>query len=203
MIITLAALPTQIATMSTRHLVRFAWPFIDLNCQSIADRFPLCDTLKGPQTGEIWFSWAVWSESWTILERCADLAPSYVSDHLRYLATAAEFGGKSFTEVEEGFDYGRMITPWNHFHLMWLARHLHDDQSALEHARRLCSTTRVGEIRTGRFINRILHWPAFRDIRQALGDDIESARLQLRLTTTEASLGFARNIAEFWRLRGE
>ena len=31
-------------------------------------------------------------------------------------------------------DYGVMITPWNHFHLCWLALRLGDNESAMAHA---------------------------------------------------------------------
>jgi hypothetical protein len=182
-----AAAILVLAVLPERHTERSAWPFIDLNCQSIADWFLIGGALEGPQTAEIWFSWAVLALNWKMLSRCAELAPAYISNHLEYLAAAGMTPTMPFDQLETSFDYGKMITPWNPFHLMWLALRLDNPDAAIAHAQRLCSAPALGEVRTGRFINRLLHWPLFGDIRKSMMNEISGARKHLRLTSIETS----------------
>jgi hypothetical protein len=194
-----AAATLVIVALPNQHSDRSPWPFIDLNCQIIADWFLLGTSLQGQRVAEIWFSWAIYTKNWNLLPACAKLAPTYISKHLSFLAEAAGNRERPFATVESNFDYGTLATPWNHFHLMWLAVRLNRNDAALLHATKLCSTTSVGEVRTGRFLNRLLHWPLFDDLRKHVFSELEVARERLKLTSTAASLNFSNDIKEVWK----
>jgi TIR domain len=208
-----AAAMLVITALPNQHRERSPWPFIDLNCQTVADWFLLGTSLteistllkergttpkKREHVAEIWFSWAIFTRNWNLLPICAELSSSYVSESLSLLAEAASDRAESFDIVESKFDYGKLATPWNHFHLMWLAVRLNRHDAALLYATKLCSTTSVGEVRTGRFLNRLLHWPLFSELRKQLIPEIEKARRRLKLTSIKASTNFSEELKDLW-----
>jgi hypothetical protein len=158
-----------------------------------------CALKQQAPAAEIWFAWAIYTRNWSLLRTCAEHAPPYIAPDFDFLADAAASSGKSFASVEERFDYSKLAAPWNHFHLMWLAVRLNRQDTALLHAKKLCTTTAVGEVRTGRFLNRLLHWPLFDEIRRYILHDLEAARSRLKLTSIETSLSFTKRVEELWR----
>ena len=190
-LITLAAMPRKFGSRS-------AWPFIDLNCRTIADWFLIDKAITGRVNGEVWFSWSIWTENWLALKRCAAIAPRYISSHFSYLAQASIADQSSFEDAEINFDYSQMITPWNHFNLMWLAIRLNDNDAALQHAIKLCDTTSVGETRAGRFINRLTHWSQFKSIREEIEPKLLNARNNLHLSSVHRSRVIASEFHTLW-----
>ena len=157
-VVALALLPRLYNTYS-------AWPFLDLSCVQVAQWFLLASNIEGRQSSEIWFSWAVSQQSWSLLNTAAEMAPyPILIGHFRTLAENV-LTCSTFSEAEETYDYGVMITPWNHFHLCWMAMRLNDHKAAMMHACALCSITTSGDVRTGRFLNRLTTWEIFAPLR--------------------------------------
>jgi hypothetical protein len=187
-----------LAVLPHSHPERSSWPFLDLGCQAIADFFLLPQAINRPTRAEIWLAWGIYTQSWDKLPTLAQLAPSYIAQDFLRLATAATTRDRSFREFEATFDYGRMIAPWNHFNLAWLATRLGDRDAALAHLEKLCTSSEFGEVRTGRFLNRLVHWPIFKDISQQIRSQIESARARLKLSTIEHSIEYRSKLNELW-----
>lgn len=143
------------------------WPFIDLSSFAIAGWFLAQGSLAGRDHSEVWFTWAASQKCWDLMLGAAAKAPSDLADHFEYLALSVSSRDRSFAEVEAEYDYGRMITPWNHFNLSWVADCLGDFDACISHLRVLCATGAHGDSRTGRFINRFATWPMFSEYRRS------------------------------------
>jgi len=178
------------------------WPFVDLSCDEVANWFLVASTILVYKPAEIWFSWAVFQQSWDLLPYAAAKAPDILlASHLQYLAASSVARDKSFKEVEENYDYGIMITPWNHFHLAWLAMRLGDPRASYAHAKALCSTTTLGDKRTGRFLNRLTCWSIFDEVRSQAGliDIIAAARSALGLIDTKSIPDIQKRLSQIWQ----
>ena len=106
----------------------------------------------------------------------------------------------SFKDAEEKFDYSIMITPWNHFHLCWLALRLGDISSATAHADALCNVALLGDARAGRFLTRLSNWSLFEPI---LNEDhnremIDNARRRLGLIPSDDLIKLRPRLEEIW-----
>lgn len=120
--------------------------------------------------------------------------------HFKYLASPACFKNISFETLEENYDYGLMITPWNHFHLSWIAKRLGNLTASIAHAKRLCSTTVIGDERTGRFINRLATWQIFDEIRTQsdIKELLDSARDRLDLVAIDDIPAVRTRLNQIW-----
>lgn len=159
-----------------------AWPFVDLSCSAIAGWFLAQCSLADSGPSEIWFSWTASQRRWELLLSAAARAPSGLAGHFQYLSTAAAFMNQPFEKVEAEYNYGVMITPWNHFHLCWIANRLGDTAASASHARKLCAIGLQGDVRAGRFVNRLSTWPGFFGVR-------EKEKLDRQLATSREHLG--------------
>jgi hypothetical protein len=194
--ISLALLPQMYAQYSV-------WPLLDLGCRDIVNWFLLASTLREFKPSEIWFSWAICEESWALLPVSAKFSPEKIlSEHFQVIASWALDRNRPFKEVEESYDYGVMITPWNHFHLSWLAIRLGDPDAGLAHAKALCSTTTLGDVRTGRFLNRLTTWAVFDEIRsqQELSVLLAAARAKLGLVEADKIPDIKKRLSEIWQV---
>lgn len=187
-----------VAALPKTHVERSSWPFLDLNCTAVSDSILLPGSLAGSHHAEIWFAWGVCTSNWSALPRLAELAPLYIRQHMTRLAAAAASRSVTFSEFESEFDFGTMISPWNHFQLSWLALRLGNIAAASAHAEKLCTSSAYGERRTGRFLNRLLHWPVFDPLRASIAPLLEVARRRLHLTTTEQSQRNRRMLLDAW-----
>lgn len=151
------------------------WPFLDMAELSVARWYLASIQLRSRVfDSEIWFSWALAEESWTDLMHAARRAPERSTRaHMSRIVSSVE-SCRTFSEFEETYDYGLMITPWNHFHLTWVALRLRDQASALAHAETLCTLAANADIRASRFIIRVLNWTVFQPI-------VADSRLKERL----------------------
>lgn len=173
----------SLASLPNWHGYYSAWAFLDISCSKIANWFLLLTQLYNPQPTEIWFSWAVFKKHWPLLIKASDKAPhKELQMHFKYLTSLAIKCNRSFKEAEADYNYGLMITPWNHFHLTWLAIRLGDNKSAVAHAIRLCETAINKDFRAGRFLTRLSNWPIFHSI-------LSESRLSERITTARKTLG--------------
>lgn len=193
-VIALAALPQK-------HTSYSSWPFLDLSCSEIVT-WCLMPKLFSSFASEIWFSWAISTQSWEALPNAAERAPGRMADHFTSLAIPASTKAASFREVEEEYNYGYMITPWNHFHLCWLATRLRDNHAGRAHFSKLCSTTKQGEVRTGRFLNRISTWDLFSEYRadNNLHSELCDARDALGMLKLDALPNIKRRLLDVWRV---
>jgi len=176
------------------------WPFVDMGCQDTARWFLSTLHLTHPEASEVWFSWVVSEEIWPLLPVAANrINVKDLRDHLLQISRVALDADISFHDAEEDYNYGVMITPWNHFHLCWLALKLKDQNSALAHAEALCESGLRGESRAGRFITRLTNWPCFKPIRVSkLAGRIELARTALGLEKLALNSERKRRIEEIW-----
>ena len=117
------------------------WPFVDMGCQTIARWYLGTLHLTHPDASEVWFSWVISEEIWPLLPIAANrLNDKDLREHFSQVSTVALDPDISFKKAEEDYDYGVMITPWNHFHLCWLALKLKDRDSGIAHAEVLCES---------------------------------------------------------------
>jgi hypothetical protein len=176
-----------------------AWPFVDLSCLEIADWILIQRAVAVTEPSEIWFSWAVARQHWGLLPLAAAKAPNGLADHFNYLALASESRGRSFDDVELEYDYGVMITPWNNFHLSWLANHRGDFGASMKRAAMLCSPI-YGDARAARFLNRMATWPIFARNRQDInfGNVLSKARARLGLPMTATIPSVQMRLHEIW-----
>jgi hypothetical protein len=159
------------------------WSLLDSGCQSLARWVLISRLLRTPDESEIWFSWAVSDGAWSFLPEMAELAPvGPLQEHFRDLASKAADPSHSFRTTEADYDYGVMITPWNHFHLCWLALRLADHQAAIAHADALCRTALRGDVRAGRFLSRVCSWPVYQPV-------LADAPTERMITRARESLG--------------
>ncbi len=178
-----------------------AWSFLDTGCNSVARWILISRLMNDADESEIWFSWGVCEMAWTFLPAVATKAPAGpLRNHFLKLATFANKDGLTFGDAEAEYDYGVMITPWNHFHLTWLAVCLGDLASANAHVRTLCETALQGDVRAGRFLTRICNWPVFQ---QVLADpktskSVDQARAFLGLVEKGTAVPLRRRLEEIW-----
>ncbi|MFL6209103.1 MAG: toll/interleukin-1 receptor domain-containing protein [Pyrinomonadaceae bacterium] len=194
-VVSLALLPQVLRNAS-------AWAFIDIACQDIARWFLIAFSLKNSAASEVWFSWVIAEQAWPFLQAAADQVPNeHIRKHLSYIADVALRPQSSFKEAESNYDYGVMITPWNHFHLCWLAIKLGDLTSAALHAKALCDVIVRGDFRAGRFLTRLSHWSCFHPLidNGEIDDHINSAREALKLESLETMVIMKQRIEEIWR----
>lgn len=177
-----------------------AWPFVDLSCFAIAGWFLTQYSLTGGGDSEIWLTWAASQKFWDLMPSAAAKAPRRLSDHFEYLALSVSSRDRSFARVEAEYDYGTMITPWNHFHLSWVAECLGDFDSSISHLRVLCETGARGDYRTARFINRLATWPMFSEHRRSdeLREHLLMARERLELTPLDKLPLIQERLTEIW-----
>ena len=178
-----------------------AWAFLDAGCNPVARWMLISRLIQRADESEVWFSWAVCDMAWEFLPTVASKAPAgALRDHFVKLAYLANRDGLSFREAEAEYDYGIMITPWNHFHLTWLAVRLGDICSASAHVRTLCETALQGDIRAGRFLARICNWPVFQPVLtdSTTSELVVRARLSLSLDEKEVSVGVRQRLQEIW-----
>jgi len=164
------------------------WPFIDLGELSVARWYLAASHLRSqPVDSELWFSWVVAEESWAVLTHAAQRAPEgAVRTHLSGIVSGLE-RCRNFSEFDEAYDYGVMITPWNHFHLAWVALRLRDQVSALAHAEALCTLAANTDIRARRFVVRLSNWTVFRAILELRGLKARVDSLCSRFTASRAT----------------
>ena len=177
-----------------------AWPFIDLSCSAIAGWFLAQRSIADSGTSEVWFTWAASQRRWELLPRAASKAPSELVKHFEYLAASVSSRNQSFENIESDYNYGEMITPWNHFHLSWVADRLGDVNASNSHAMTLCSTAARGDFRASRFINRLTTWPSFSRHRR-IGEFVEQlreARSRLELASIDSVPLIQRRLSEIW-----
>lgn len=188
------------AALPKKHRYYSAWPFLDLSCPEIITWFLMKDALEATGASEIWFSWAVCQQAWDALPTAAARAPFIISDHFAVLAKPAVSADIPFEKFEHDYDYGMMITPWNHFHLSWLAGRLGDQDASRAHASKLCSTTTLGDVRTGRFVNRLTTWSIFASLRedQHLRANIRDARRALGMIEFDKIPAVQSRLADIW-----
>ncbi len=149
------------------HLQRYtSWSLMDLGCIELASRFLLgSDLLDQDLNSEIWFSWAVCAKEWRLLKAAAARVHDKMTRfHLQSIAKLVDDPSQSFASVESSYNYGAMITPWNNFHLCWIAARLGDDVSAMAYANAVIANCYNGDIRAGRFIARLSTWSIFRKL---------------------------------------
>ncbi|MDT5025552.1 MAG: hypothetical protein QOE61_1978 [Micromonosporaceae bacterium] len=183
------------------HVRGSTWSFIDLSCDAANHLLVGYQLATKGEPSEIWFSWAVWQRRWNLLPNAAASAPVTLRSHFAVLAAPAASMATSFDKVEADYDYGVMITPWNHFHLAWLAARLGDMPASISHLTALCSSTVRGDPRTGRFLNRLSTWPIFAAHREEthLRRKIEEARDALGLIPLSDLVPIRARLAEVWR----
>jgi hypothetical protein len=178
------------------------WPFVDLYCKDIARWFLVAFSLGNDLASEMWFSWAISEQVWPFLSAAAGKVPDERGrTHFSHLARIALEPDVSFRDAESNYDYGVMITPWNHFHLCWLAIKLGDVSSAISHARTLCNIAKRGDHRAGRFLTRLSNWPCFQDIISGEGmfSHLEGARETLGLDSLSDLTKAKERIEEVWK----
>ncbi len=180
------------------------WPFVDLGCENIARWFLSTLYLTHSQAAsEIWFSWVISEEAWPLLPLAASRVPvESARKHFEQVSAAALRSDVSFKQTEQDYDYGVMITPWNHLHLCWLALKLRDLDSSIAHAEALCESALRGELRAGRYLARLSNWSCFEPIRTSrrLEGKIEIARATLGLEKMSMSRKWKQRIEKIWLL---
>jgi hypothetical protein len=155
-LIALAALPRITNPQSV-------WSFVDLGELSLARWYLAATELQSQaKETESWFSWAIAEENWSSLKAAADRAPKPIRAHMKWIEDNLT-KRKSFARFEESYDYGVMITPWNHLHLTWTALRLRDRSAALAHAEAL-SRLANADLRARRFVVRLANWSVFAPI---------------------------------------
>ena len=94
-----------------------------------------------------------------------------------------------------------MITPWNHFHLCWLALKLGDQQAAERHALVLTDIGIRGDVRAGRFVARVLTWPVFAPLREshAVRSKLDAARTYFAIGTVSERDRFRTRLLDIWQ----
>ena len=191
-----------LASLPQKHVSFSPWSFLDLCCQDIVTWFLMGDVLESSRSSEIWFSWAVSQETWDALPLAAARAPGIMAEHFGTLAKPAVTANVSFEAFEPEYDYGIMITPWNHFHLAWLATRLGDTNAGRAHASKLCSTTTLGDVRTGRFLNRLSTWSIFFQFREEpqIRAELCAAREALGMITLDAIPAIKQRLMNVWQL---
>ena len=190
-----------LAVLPKKHHSYSPWPFVDLSCLEIVSWFLLKDALTSSGPSEIWLSWAISQQSWDALPSAAARAPNFIAEHFSIIAKPAVAANNSFDKFEKEYNYGIMITPWNHFHLAWLAARLGDVDASRAHASRLCSTTKLGDVRTGRFLNRLTTWRIFSILRKVLAIKLEisEARQTLGMLDVDAIPSVQGRLTDIWR----
>lgn len=190
-----------LAVLPKKHHSYSPWPFLDLSCSEIVSWFLLKDALASSEASEIWFSWAVSQQIWDALPSAAARAPYSIAEHFSVLAKPAVAADESFDEFEREYDYGTMITPWNHFHLAWLAARLGNAEASRAHASKLCSTTKLGDVRTGRFLNRLTTWSIFSMLREdpTIRLEISEARQALGMLDAVGIPSVQGRLTDIWR----
>jgi hypothetical protein len=154
-LLSLATLPSLCGSYSV-------WPFVDLASLEIARWFLVHLWLNGFEDTEVPFSWAVAEGAWYVLPAAAkQVRQGAMRDHFHWIAEAAQRQNRPFSEIETDYDYGVMITPWNHLHLSWLALRMGSTSAAKSHAKALCEVAEHGDLRAARFLVRMMNWPCF------------------------------------------
>lgn len=178
-----------------------SWALLDMGFGEAALWFLVILSLSFEMESEIWLSWAVSEMAWPYLMRAAQKAPPQLQEHFTFIAKAAYEQRSPFRKVEEKYDYGIMITPWNHFHLCWLAIRLRDIAAAIAHVEALCSTALHGDVRTGRFLTRVCNWPIFEPVllRKHVKNRVDKARMALGLETIGSLEAFRHRFKELWQ----
>lgn len=182
-----------------------AWPFVDLGLGAISGKFLTLLALKLRLDHEIWFSWVIGEQEWTFLPEAAARVPeNSARSHFENLAEVALTPELSFKEAEASYDYGVMITPWNLFHLCWLAVKLGDLAAAEDYALSLCRLGKLPDWRSGRFLARLSYWKCFRKVLGLPGvaEVLEESRLSLGMTSREEALGLKQRMEEIWATIG-
>ena len=180
------------------HIAR--GPLSTLSCFAIAGWFLAQYSLADGNHSEIWFTWTASQKCWDLMLTAAAKAPSNLADHIEYLAVSVSSRNRSFAEVEAEYDYGRMITPWNHFHLSWVADCLGDFDSSIAHLKIPCAAGAQGDYRAARFINRLATWSIFSEHRQSdeLRDQLIAARERLGLTAIDKLPIMRKRLNQIW-----
>ena len=192
---------TSLALLPQQRRQHSAWPLLDLGCMDITRWCLSMLELYGRLDSEIWFSWALAGENWTHLPAAALRAPHPIlQEHFKYLADVAIDPKPNFLKAERGYDYGVMITPWNLFHLTWLALRVDDIANAKEFAVSLCKTSCSGDVRSGRFLSRLSAWPLFERLRvdRRVYRHIQDARETLGLENLEHLGNTQDRVREIW-----
>lgn len=177
-----------------------AWALIDLGLNEIARLFLLAMSLTHDIESEIWFSWAVSEKSWALMPHAAQKTQHYIREHFSSIAKAAAEKKISFKKFESTYNYGIMITPWNNFHLTWLAIRLNDLDAAKALAIALCAHAINGDPRAGRFLSRLSNWNCFDSIMSdtSVLSKVNHARSVLCLTEIDALHNLKARITEIW-----
>lgn len=177
------------------------WALLDSGCNSVARWILISRLMNCTHESEIWFSWGICDMAWTFLPAVAKKAPAGpLREHFIKLAAFANEDGLTFGEAEADYDYGVMITPWNHFHLTWLAVRLGDLSSARAHVRTLCETALQGDVRTGRFLTRICNWPVFQAVltESKTMKSVDRARASLGLDEKDTIMRSRQRLEKIW-----
>jgi hypothetical protein len=195
-VVALAMLPN----IRDEHL---AWSLLDLGCLSEARSLLLLLSLEQERDSEIWFSWAIAEGLWPYLNVAAGKAPPRIQrSHFAWVATVAADKRLTFEEAENQYNYGNMITVWNHFHLTWLAIRLGNLDAAALHAIALCETAVRGDRRAGRFLNRLGSWPTCATVLEQprVIERVAAARAALALPTLSTLATFRSRVSDLWSL---
>ena len=164
---------------------KYIWSSLDLGLKDFTNYLVSLMGLYKSKGSEVYYSWAISEQSWTHLQAALERMGDYsIKNHCQFFIDKMN-SNKDFNSIESEYDYGVMITPWNHFHLSWLAIKKRDMISAMKHIDMLFRLAQAGDSRAARFINRISFWNIFDSFRSEIlfRKKLNTARIALELST--------------------